>query len=269
MSNGKLYYSEEVVVTIWCEMIFESYPMDWHQCPFRIGSYVYPVDMVKFSTEKMFFKADYMPGISITYGVNVTMLESNETNVTYDSGTYSLCGFRLHLTRSWGRYIYNYFLPSGLFVIVSWVCMQSHPINVIDIQVNPWFQASFLIPPDNIAGRMGLLITLFLVLINLFVSVLSIEPKTRKMTPLSIWTITCILFVFGALSGYVVILLLKYHVNSSADSNLNKVDVRFFNAQDKLLFTLNTKKIDRTFLLIATCSFTVFNIFFWFFIIHN
>ena len=38
------------------------------------------------------------------------------------------------------RYLYIYYLPSGLFVVVSWT--------------------SFLIPPEIIPGRMALLVTL-------------------------------------------------------------------------------------------------------------
>jgi hypothetical protein len=49
------------------------------------------------------------------------------------------------------KYITLYYLPSSLFVIVSWV--------------------SFLIPPEIVAGRMAMLITLLLVLINLFTSI--------------------------------------------------------------------------------------------------
>ncbi len=43
------------------------------------------------------------------------------------------------------------YLPSSLFVVLSW--------------------ASFLIPPDVIAGRMAMLVTLFLVQINFFISI--------------------------------------------------------------------------------------------------
>ena len=46
------------------------------------------------------------------------------------------------------KYLIIYYLPSGLFVVVSWV--------------------SFLIPPDVVPGRMAMLITLFLVLTNIF-----------------------------------------------------------------------------------------------------
>jgi hypothetical protein len=46
---------------------------------------------------------------------------------------------------------------SGMFVIVSWI--------------------SFLIPMDVIPGRMALLVTLFLVLVNIFNTVTTNTPK--------------------------------------------------------------------------------------------
>ena len=59
-----------------------------------------------------------------------------------------------------------FFLPSGLFVVVSWI--------------------SFVVPPDVIPGRMALLITLFLVLVNIFNNVTTNTPKAKgKQVPLS------------------------------------------------------------------------------------
>lgn len=53
---------------------------------------------------------------------------------------------------------FNYEI-SGLFVVVSWI--------------------SFVVPPDVIPGRMALLITLFLVLVNIFNSVTTNTPKAE------------------------------------------------------------------------------------------
>jgi len=63
-------------------------------------------------------------------------------------GNYSLAGFEMILRRHFSHYVINYYLPSGLFVVVSWI--------------------SFLVPADVIPGRMALLVTLFLVLVNIF-----------------------------------------------------------------------------------------------------
>ena len=51
------------------------------------------------------------------------------------------------------------FCSAGLFVVVSWI--------------------SFVVPPDVIPGRMALLITLFLVLVNIFNSVTTNTPKAE------------------------------------------------------------------------------------------
>ena len=68
---------------------------------------------------------------------------------------------------------------------------------------------SFLIPPEIVPGRMTLLVTLFLVLINIFNNITSNSPNVEGLTSISAWVITCILFVFGALSGYAGILFKK------------------------------------------------------------
>ena len=82
--------------------------------------------------------------------------------------------------------MYIYYLPSGLFVIVSWV--------------------SFLIPPEVVPGRMALLVTLFLVLINIFNTITNVSPNVEGMTAISAWMIACMFFVFGALLAYATIL---------------------------------------------------------------
>jgi hypothetical protein len=64
------------------------------------------------------------------------------------------------------------------------------------------FQTSFLIPPEAVAGRLTLLVTLFLVLISILNTVIINSPNVEGLTSISTWVITCILFVFGALSAF-------------------------------------------------------------------
>ena len=44
---------------------------------------------------------------------------------------------------------------------------------------------------------MALLITLFLVLINIFNNITTNSPKAEGLTAIEIWMLACILFVFG------------------------------------------------------------------------
>lgn len=56
-------------------------------------------------------------------------------------------------------------------------------------------------------GRMTLLVTIFLVLINIFNTIQTNSPKAEGLTAIEAWVIACIIFVFGALGEYTVILL--------------------------------------------------------------
>ena len=64
---------------------------------------------------------------------------------------------------------------------------------------------------------MALLITLFLVLINIFNNITTNSPKAEGLTAIEIWMLACILFVFGeltfSLTNYVTtrVILLPLH----------------------------------------------------------
>ena len=79
--------------------------------------------------------------------------------VEYNGIPYSMVGFKISLQRHSLKYLINWYFPSLIFVLVSWM--------------------SFLIPNDVIPGRMALLITLLLVLINMFSTVLQLEPPSQ------------------------------------------------------------------------------------------
>ncbi len=68
---------------------------------------------------------------------------------------------KLHLHMS------EVFFPTTVFVCLSWV--------------------SFLIPPEVIPGRMTLLLTLLLVLVNIFNHVAGSVPSADKFTALGFW----------------------------------------------------------------------------------
>ena len=67
---------------------------------------------------------------------------------------------------------------------------------------------SFLVNPEIIPGRMTLLVTIFLVLINIHNTIQTNSPKAEGFTAIKTWVIACIIFVFGAMLEYSAILLL-------------------------------------------------------------
>ena len=109
------------------------------------------------------------------------MLCSVVDNKYFFVGNHSLAGFQIKLKRKVYHYIITFYLPSGMFVMVSWI--------------------SFLIPPDNVPGRMAVLITVFLVLVNIFNTITTNIPKADGLTAIETYLIASIFFVFGALMG--------------------------------------------------------------------
>ena len=72
---------------------------------------------------------------------------------------------KLNTYISFNYYINAYIL--GLFVVVSWI--------------------SFLVNPEVIPGRMTLLVTIFLVLINIFNTIQTNSPKAEGLTGIAIF----------------------------------------------------------------------------------
>ena len=108
----------------------------------------------------------------------------------------SMVGFDLKIKRKSGSFLYEFFLPCLLMVMTSW--------------------ASFAIMPEAVPGRLGLLITLLLMLVNMSSSISQTIPKSDSICPLVAWILLSIVFVIVALVEYFAILLrVKFLVGKS------------------------------------------------------
>ena len=91
---------------------------------------------------------------------------------------------------------------------------------------------------------MGLLITLFLVLVNLFISITTNSPNTKSLTSISTWVLICIIFVQGAVLEYGGILLFKYFSISNFGSKV-------------------LRRVDLLSLILSIVTFLTFNVVYW------
>ena len=92
----------------------------------------------------------------------------------------------IHLKRILLPYVFKTFVPMTTLVMTSWI--------------------SFLIPPESVPGRSGLLVTLLLVLTTFHLHELDQSPLISSVTPLLIWSEICLAFVFLAFLEYSCIL---------------------------------------------------------------
>jgi len=257
VAEGEIFLQQATHVSFLCAMRYESYPLDEHTCRFRVGSSSYNDKQMVFNTAKLDYDVSTQNTI-LDYKVQVSDLSGGDSRLVYgDMGNYSIAGFQIHLKRHMDKYIWNYHFPSGMFVMVSFV--------------------SFLINPDVVPGRMGLLVMMFLVLINMFNSVSARSPTVEGMTSVIFWMISCILFVFGALCEYAGILYLKRkneggskqrHSNGldhrTVIMNKDKCDQWLSSLGDKLPKSQDDiKRIDKIALYSFFVGFLLFNMAYW------
>jgi len=183
--NKTINYELGVRITISCRMNFDDYPLDDHTCQFQVGSYY---DTQETVTCSAFFIYDQERQRSLQHFIQIESLPPDYDTVIIPSGIYAACGFQVRIQRKQMQFVVQVYLPSFMFVIVSWV--------------------SFLVKPEVVPGRMAMLVTLFLVLINIFNSVRENAPISSRLNAVDLYLVVCIFFVFAALLEYAAILLL-------------------------------------------------------------
>jgi hypothetical protein len=166
-------------VTVFCPMDFGNYPRDSHTCPFLIGS--------RSSDDDDAFKV-LRPRLTKRYfalnalSFHVTFSEFAVIKREFLGGNYSAAGFNVHLMRLTTPFLLDVYMPSAILVTASWI--------------------SFAIPVENVPGRMSLLVTVLLMLLNISATVGAKSPLIKELTFMDAWMLTCIVFVSASLFEY-------------------------------------------------------------------
>jgi len=234
-SDKKLTYGQTTHITFICPMKFNKFPFDTQICKFRVGSYNQDSSKVLFVTKHYGFSSKKANSIALDYGVLIKELAPEDSVLDYGPlGNFTIAGFEMVLSRYVSTYIIAFFIPSGLFVVVSWI--------------------SFLIPSETIGGRISLLVTLLLLLVTIFTCVVTTTPRAEGLKAIEVWMLACILFVFAALIQYVAFLFRKQHYLSKMQKMTPKTAEQL--AEEFW-------RIDKFFLVCFPALFIVFNVVFW------
>jgi len=184
IQDHSVYYKIRSDITIVCKgMQFPDYPMDHHVCLLKLSSYGYDDTRMKLSGKFYYNKANQRV---LAFHTDIQELSEKYKVFQGTSRNFSVYGMELILRRSLSPFILSIYLPSSMFVAMSWV--------------------SFFIPPDIVPARIVLLVTLCLVLINMFNSTTARIPVANSITAVEVWILACILLVFFTLLEYALIL---------------------------------------------------------------
>ena len=140
-SNTTVELQYEIKTTVYCNFHFDQYPMDDQTCSIKIGSG---------SGEAIFALNDKDKGYHTVklydaVGKNITINFFGKDNL---NGSDTI-GFQVKMNRLLRPYVMKYYIPCMAVVLVS--------------------EIGFVIPLTAIPGRVALLVTQFLTLVNLFI----------------------------------------------------------------------------------------------------
>ena len=114
-------YQNEVEIDMSCRMNFESYPMDEQICYFLIGSpkeleisgQLFSVSIFRFNKSQQVASQGYRLDIN-------ELSDYKELSLDGDFH-FQRTGFEIKFHHSFWKYLMNYYIPSGILVILSWV----------------------------------------------------------------------------------------------------------------------------------------------------
>ena len=186
--NGKklIRYITKVKIVLTCQMTFNGYPFDSHTCFYHVGSFFQPIEIWNCSSNVHFNDTRQR---SLQYHISIDDLphEGGTLEEIMSGRTWAVCGFQIDLVRKKGQIFIQVYLISLLLIILAWV--------------------SFIVNPDVVPGRMGLLVTVFLVLINIFISVKRDAPSSNGfLNAVDTFVFVSIGHVFFAFLEYAFIL---------------------------------------------------------------
>lgn len=191
-NDGTVLYTSRLKVTLLCMMDLAKFPFDNQICPLELEAWNYNTNELNLHWEtgspiiidKKLQLTEYsLTSVSTNESANMyedrSPLAESDGPQSKFKGNYSCLTVKFHLKREVGHYIMDYYVPSILLVVVSWV--------------------SFWLDPNAVPGRTVLGTSTMLTFITLSRNIGSSLPKVSYVKATEYWFIMCTGFIFGSL----------------------------------------------------------------------
>ena len=217
--KGSLWYNhpngfmlQEMKEFSWaCQMSFSGYPYDTHKCVIGFSNSIGTSDLVTLNPPKLYPRQQTKPKGALLHMSNnnvqfdITFRSLPSTTTQEFNSNYSLAQFELTLTRKPDgarQLVTSYFGPTLIFSVLS--------------------LTSFCIKLEQVPGRMGLLVTLCLITINTFNSV--VAPTRRGISFIEKWMLGIFVPIITAIIEYGTLLFISKYKEKLVKMNFMKED---------------------------------------------
>lgn len=189
-NDSLLKYSARVNYDVACPMHFEKYPVDVQRCNISFESWGHTNHYIVLSWLRE--KRKFSKSISLAqFDLDLHFIEEPPSAFGI-LGSYSRVTMQLVLERKITYHLFRTYLPSGLFVIIGWF--------------------SLFIPLDHVPGRVTMGMTTLLTLAAMFSAIATTTPRVSYSSKLDVWMVFCVIFVFGTLMEFSLLIFLQKQV---------------------------------------------------------
>ena len=180
-SDSTIRYSRRMNYDVACSMTFRKFPFDNQTCRIIIHSFSHTTDEYQLSWNRDSYKNSRINLAQFTYDISYTdEYDMEEYDVVYPGLIATITFDRIK-----SYHIIQTYIPSGLFVIVSYLTL--------------------FMPPTGLVARSGVPVLVLLTLFNMNNGIRANVPKVSYATYLDIWITTCFLLVFLTLFEYCLV----------------------------------------------------------------
>jgi len=181
---GQILYMLRLKLTFSCMMELNKYPLDDQVCTMEIASFSKTTKELQLQWKMDVNPVQLSPEVKMPQFIvqDVEAVLCDEAAVL---GNYSCLAAKFHLHRSIGFHLVQSYIPTILFVIVSWV--------------------SFWMDVEHVPGRVALGVTTLLTISSKSAGLSSESPQVSYVKAIDIWMGACTAFVFAALIEFTVV----------------------------------------------------------------
>ena len=233
-----------LILKITCNFDFSSFPFDQQSCQLPFFTYQGTIDFVVLKTPIINVYSDSdqdettlviietgaLPFTSVAKSIESSTFQRRSNNISQTGLEFRFC----RDSQTFKQLLGTFYLPLILFAIIS--------------------MSSFFIKPEVVPGRMGLIVTLFLILINTYKSVNA--PQARGFSFIEIWYIGIQIPIVFAFLEYAIILASTRKYGLERELKLGNQLIR---VQEILSI------VDQVSFWISVLYLVIFNLIYWYF----
>ncbi|CAL8268244.1 unnamed protein product [Boreogadus saida] len=184
--DGTLLYTMRLTVHAECPMHLEDFPMDFHSCPLKFGSYAYTVSEVTYAwTHNASDSVVVEEESSRLNQYDLLGQTVGQETIKSSTGEYTVMTAHFHLKRKIGYFVIQTYLPCIMTVILS--------------------QVSFWLNRESVPARTVFGVTTVLTMTTLSISARNSLPKVAYATAMDWFIAVCYAFVFSALIEFATV----------------------------------------------------------------